>query len=102
MSRFMAKSMKELITSRQLVAVRAIGNRRRINAEEICKLVRGCKPEELSRKAASGFIDYLKSDAVMVLQEVIIAKAGKGYGGTNERKTEMDERHSAWRPSSAA
>ncbi|MBI3651498.1 MAG: SWIM zinc finger family protein [Acidobacteria bacterium] len=57
----MAKTMAELVTPRQLVAIRAISNSQKIDAEAECKELLQCKPEELSRKAASAFIDYLKS-----------------------------------------
>jgi hypothetical protein len=57
----MAKTMAELVTPRQLVAIRAISNSQKIDAEAECQELMQCKPEELSRKAASAFIDYLKS-----------------------------------------
>jgi hypothetical protein len=59
----MAKTMAELVTPRQLVAIRAISNSQKIDAEAQCKELMQCKPEELSRKAASAFIDYLKAKA---------------------------------------
>ncbi|HVF92175.1 MAG TPA: Rad52/Rad22 family DNA repair protein [Blastocatellia bacterium] len=62
-----AKTMADLVTPKQLVAIRAIANANRLNAEKECMEVVKCRPEELSRRAASAFIDYLKnrpSDAV--------------------------------------
>jgi hypothetical protein len=56
-----AKTLAELITPRQGVAIRAIANSSRIDAEARCFELYQCKPEELSRKAASSFIDYLKA-----------------------------------------
>ncbi len=56
-----AKTMAELVTPRQLVAIRAIANSQKIDAEAECKELLNCKPEELSRRAASALIDYLKS-----------------------------------------
>jgi hypothetical protein len=59
--------MADLVTPKQLVAIRAIANANRLNAERECMEVVKCRPEELSRRAASAFIDYLKnrtSDAV--------------------------------------
>ncbi|MEW6128114.1 MAG: Rad52/Rad22 family DNA repair protein [Acidobacteriota bacterium] len=56
-----AKTMAELVTPRQLVAIRAIANSQKIDAEAECKELLNCKPEELSRRAASAMIDYLKS-----------------------------------------
>lgn len=55
-----AKTMAELVTPRQLVAIRVIANSQGINAEGECRRLLGCVPEELSRKAASAFIDHLK------------------------------------------
>jgi hypothetical protein len=59
-----ARSMSELVTPRQLVAIRAISNAQRVDSENECEVFfkERIKPEELSRKAASAFIDYLKSD----------------------------------------
>jgi hypothetical protein len=56
-----AKTMADLVTPKQLVAIRAIANAQRINAEAECQALLGCRPEELSRRAASAFIDHLKS-----------------------------------------
>jgi hypothetical protein len=56
-----AKTMADLVTPKQLVAIRAISHAQRVNAETECMEVMGCKPEELSRRAASAFIDHLKS-----------------------------------------
>jgi hypothetical protein len=64
-----AKTMADLVTPKQLVAIRAIANTQRVNAEAECTQLLGCRPEELSRRAASAFIDHLKSknaDAVEV------------------------------------
>jgi hypothetical protein len=60
-----AKTMAELITPRQLVAIRAICNSQRLDGEKECEsfFSQKVKPEELSRKAASAFIDYLKGGA---------------------------------------
>jgi hypothetical protein len=56
-----AKTMADLVTPKQLVAIRAIANAQRVNAEAECQAMLGCRPEELSRRAASVFIDHLKS-----------------------------------------
>jgi hypothetical protein len=56
-----AKTMADLVTPKQLVAIRAIANSQGLNAESECLEVIKCRPEELSRRAASAFIDYLKS-----------------------------------------
>lgn len=56
-----AKTMADLVTPKQLVAIRAIANSQGVNAEAECMEVIKCKPEELSRRAASAFIDHLKA-----------------------------------------
>ncbi len=56
-----AKTMAELVTPRQLVAIRAIANSQGVDYESECQTLMNCKPEELSRKAASALIDYLKA-----------------------------------------
>ncbi|HJQ71592.1 MAG TPA: Rad52/Rad22 family DNA repair protein [Blastocatellia bacterium] len=56
-----AKTMADLVTPKQLVAIRAIANAQRVNAEAECQALLNCRPEELSRRAASAFIDHLKS-----------------------------------------
>lgn len=56
-----AKTMADLVTPKQLVAIRAIANAHGVNAEAQCVELLKCRPEELSRKAASVFIDYLKT-----------------------------------------
>ncbi|HEY9232400.1 MAG TPA: Rad52/Rad22 family DNA repair protein [Blastocatellia bacterium] len=68
-----AKTMADLVTPKQLVAIRAIANAHGINAETQCVELLRCRPEELSRKAASTFIDYLKSKTA---DEVEIRHAG--------------------------
>jgi hypothetical protein len=56
-----AKTMADLVTPKQLVAIRAIANAQAVNAEAECLEILKCRPEELSRRAASAFIDHLKS-----------------------------------------
>jgi hypothetical protein len=68
-----AKTMADLVTPKQLVAIRAIANAHGVNAEAQCLELLRCRPEELSRKAASVFIDYLKSKTP---DEVEIRHAG--------------------------
>ena len=68
-----AKTMADLVTPKQLVAIRAIANAHGINAEAQCLEMLKCRPEELSRKAASVFIDYMKSKTP---DEVEIRHAG--------------------------
>jgi len=56
----LAKSLPDLITPKQLVAIRAIAHAQGVKAEEECQTLYQCKLEELSRKAASALIDHLK------------------------------------------
>ena len=58
-----AKTMADLVTPKQLVAIRAIANAQGVNAEAVCMESLKCRPEELSRRAASIFIDFLKTKA---------------------------------------
>jgi hypothetical protein len=59
-----AKTMADLVTPKQLVAIRAIANAQQVNAETECMEIFKCRPEELSRRAASALIDRLKSKTV--------------------------------------
>jgi hypothetical protein len=65
----MAKTMAELVTPRQLVAIRAISNSQKLDAEAECRQMHRCKPEELSRKAASQLIDHLKSKGQVITED---------------------------------
>jgi hypothetical protein len=58
-----AKTMADLITPKQLVAVRAIANSKGVSPEAECLALLKCRPEELNKRAASRFIDHLKSTA---------------------------------------
>jgi hypothetical protein len=57
----MAKNMSEQVTPRQLGAIRSIANCNRQDAEAESLRLNKCKPEELSRRAASALIDHLKN-----------------------------------------
>lgn len=59
-----AKTMADLVTPKQLVAIRAISHAQRVNAEAECIKLMSCRPEELTRRAASAFIDHLKSVSI--------------------------------------
>jgi hypothetical protein len=58
----LATSVAELATPKQLAFIRALGREKGINADEECRAVTrmDCRVEELSRRAASEFIDHLK------------------------------------------
>jgi hypothetical protein len=56
-----ARTMAELVTPKQLVAIRSAANVRAINAESECRRMFGCAPEGLNKRAASSLITYLNS-----------------------------------------
>ena len=55
-----AKSLSDLVTAKQLGMIRAISREIGIEADEECQNVMQCKTDELSKKAASGFIQHLQ------------------------------------------
>lgn len=55
-----AKSMADLLTPQQLKAISAIAASKGMNPETECMEMFKCRPEELSRKAASDFITWLQ------------------------------------------
>jgi len=57
----LAKSMSDLITPKQLGMIRALAREAGVDTEEECQAVLRCRTEELSKKAASSFIDHLKN-----------------------------------------
>lgn len=57
----LAKSMNDLVTPKQLGMIRALAREAQVEADEECRQVMRITTEELSKKAASSFIDHLKS-----------------------------------------
>lgn len=55
-----ATSLMELVTAKQLGMIRAIGREIGIEPDEECQTVLSCKTDELSKKAASAFIQHLQ------------------------------------------
>lgn len=55
-----ARTLTDLVTPKQLGAIRAIANAAGINAEARALELFNCRPEELTKKAASTLIDELK------------------------------------------
>lgn len=55
-----AKSLSDLVTAKQLGMIRALAREKGIDAEEECSNVMNCRTDELSRKAASSFIQHLQ------------------------------------------
>jgi hypothetical protein len=56
----LAKSMADLVTPKQLGMIRALAREAGVDPEEECQNVLRCKTDELSKRAASSFIDHLK------------------------------------------
>ncbi|HEX8142709.1 MAG TPA: Rad52/Rad22 family DNA repair protein [Pyrinomonadaceae bacterium] len=56
----LAKSMSDLVTPKQLGMIRALAREAGVDVEEECQTVLRCKTDELSKRAASSFIDHLK------------------------------------------
>jgi hypothetical protein len=57
----LAKSMGDLVTPKQLGMIRALAREAGVDVEEECQQSLRCRTEELSKKAASSFIDHLKN-----------------------------------------
>jgi len=57
-----ARTIADLVTPKQLVAIRAIANATGTDAERRSMELYNCKPEELTKKAASALIDDLKAN----------------------------------------
>ncbi|HEV7842518.1 MAG TPA: Rad52/Rad22 family DNA repair protein, partial [Pyrinomonadaceae bacterium] len=56
----LAKSMADLVTPKQLGMIRALAREAQVDVEEECQTILRCKTDELSKRAASSFIDHLK------------------------------------------
>ncbi|HZS08661.1 MAG TPA: Rad52/Rad22 family DNA repair protein [Blastocatellia bacterium] len=56
----LAKSLADLVTPKQLGMIRALGREIGCDIEQECQSLMSCGTEELSKMAASRFIDYLK------------------------------------------
>jgi hypothetical protein len=57
----LAKSMADLVTPKQLGMIRALAREASVDVEEECQSALRCKTDELSKRAASSFIDHLKN-----------------------------------------
>lgn len=55
-----ATSLMDLVTAKQLGMIRAISREMGIEADEECQTILSCKTDELSKKAASAFIQHLQ------------------------------------------
>jgi hypothetical protein len=56
----LAKSVSDLVTPKQLGMIRALAREAALDPDEECLRVFRCKSDELSKRAASSFIDHLR------------------------------------------
>jgi hypothetical protein len=56
----LAKSMADLVTPKQLGMIRALAREAALEPDEECQRVFRCNTEELSKRAASSFIEHLQ------------------------------------------
>lgn len=68
-----AKTLSDMVTTKQLGMIRAIARERNLDGDAECSSVMNCKVGELSRRAASALIDHLQDLASPALP---IRKAG--------------------------
>jgi hypothetical protein len=57
----LAKTMSDLVTPKQLGMIRALAREAGVDVEQECQNTLRCRTEELSKRAASSFIDHLKN-----------------------------------------
>lgn len=55
-----AKTISEMVTTKQLGMIRAVAREAGVDADEECVSLLNCKTNELSRRAASALIDHLR------------------------------------------
>jgi hypothetical protein len=67
-----AKSMADLVTAKQLGMIRALGRDLSVDIETECQSLLNCKSEELSKTAASAFIEHLKKLQQESIHETIL------------------------------
>jgi hypothetical protein len=58
-----AKTLSDIVTTKQLGMIRAIARENDMDADRECESMMKCKVSELSRKAASALIDHLQTSA---------------------------------------
>ncbi|HJS52554.1 MAG TPA: Rad52/Rad22 family DNA repair protein [Pyrinomonadaceae bacterium] len=58
-----AKTLSDMVTTKQLGMIRAIARENDVDADRECESLMKCKVSELSRKAASALIDHLQKSA---------------------------------------
>lgn len=68
-----AKTLAEMVTTKQLGMIRAVAREVAIDADKECLEMLNCRVSELSRRAASAFIDHLRE---LKPQELPLRKVG--------------------------
>lgn len=68
-----AKTLAEMVTTKQLGMIRAVAREAAIDADKECFEMLNCRVSELSRRAASAFIDHLRE---LKPQELPLRKVG--------------------------
>lgn len=71
-----ARSLSDLVTAKQLGMIRAIAREMNVDPDEECNSVMQCKTDELSKKAASSFIQHLQDLQKEQQAEVPMRRAG--------------------------
>ncbi|HQU82256.1 MAG TPA: Rad52/Rad22 family DNA repair protein [Pyrinomonadaceae bacterium] len=70
------RSLSDLVTAKQLGMIRAIAREMTVDPDEECNNVMQCKTDELSKKAASSFIQHLQDLQKEQQAEVPMRRAG--------------------------
>ena len=65
-----AKTLSDLVTAKQLGMIRAIGRELNVDVEQECQTVLNCRTDELSKKAASAFIQHLQDMQKQQMNEI--------------------------------
>lgn len=55
-----AKSLSDMVTTKQLSMIKAVAREAGVDANKECSHIMNCRISELSKRAASAFIDYLR------------------------------------------
>lgn len=71
-----ARSLSDLVTAKQLGMIRAISREIGVEANEECNTVMNCTTDELSKKAASAFIQHLQDMQKEQQTEIPMRRAG--------------------------
>lgn len=76
-----AKSLADLVTPKQLGMIRALARESGADADQECETVMSCKTDELSKKAASAFIQHLQEMQGQNQNQVEHREQANNYSG---------------------